>query len=270
MIFLKQFFTDIKRYEYIDELEEFENNIEEFQEEFLKLERNLQKFYNSSDFKEKFKIMTKVASVLLSVPFSSVHLERLFSNIDINVTPKRNQLGENTLESILINKEDSDLKASLERDIHDKYLQKLFQIEQSFKENPTLIEKNIDKKKSVKLKLDNDEIFDLHSSEIDEMGRYEENDDNYNEINHEKLVDLLESNFGNREVLEEIEISRSFRNLSIEKKVNNKQTTDLQESEIPSNKLRRKREEFERQDKIFQDTQKLRQFTMDYFFNGNK
>ena len=102
------------------------------------------------------------------------------------------------------------------------------------------------------------------------MGRYEENDDNYNEINHEKLVDLLESNFGNREVLEEIEISRSFRNLSIEKKVNNKQTTDLQESEIPSNKLRRKREEFERQDKIFQDTQKLRQFTMDYFFNGNK
>ena len=76
-------------------------------------------------------MMSNIAKVFLSVSISSVHLERLFSNIDINVTPKRNKLGEDTLEAILISKEDSELK-------HDKYLQKLFKIE-----NAKLKSKNI-------------------------------------------------------------------------------------------------------------------------------
>jgi len=51
------------------------------------------------------------------------------------------------------------------------------------------------------------------------------------------------------------------------KKIYNSQTADVRKLEIPANKSKRKREEFEKQDKISQNNQKLRQFTMDFFYN---
>ena len=204
--------------------------------------------------------MSYVASVFLSVPFSSVHLERLFSNIDLNMCPRRNQIGEDTIESILINKEDSDLKSSLEKaDINDKYLNKLFKIEKLLKENPDLAKKNSYIKQR-KLKLDEEDIPEPQNKDFDEIERDNEDAD-YNFESNE--IENIE------EVFERKELLRNFKNLSIEVKKNDENPTLDQTFEIPANKLRRKREEYDKQDKISEKTQKLRQFTLEFFCGAN-
>ena len=83
-------FKDLSHQKYYRELEEFRDNINEYCLKVESYKNNIEKFYNDKHITEKFPIMCKIATSFLSVPFSSTHLERLFSNSNNNKNPRRN------------------------------------------------------------------------------------------------------------------------------------------------------------------------------------
>ena len=93
-------------------------------------------FYDDDEIKKDFPLIYKVATSFISIPYSRAHLERLFHHLKLNSTALRNRLDSETLESILLNKDDENLKLEVKKSYNSsKFNQKLLNIEHSFSTN---------------------------------------------------------------------------------------------------------------------------------------
>ena len=105
------------------QLEKFEIDLSINKEIFcnLNVSNNLMKFYNHKDIKQKYCMMSKLASSLLCLPFSNSEIERMFSQFKLTKTQLRISLNDDTIEGLMLLKMNSDLL-----DIKDKkILQKI-------------------------------------------------------------------------------------------------------------------------------------------------
>ncbi len=83
---------NVSHSEFFNELDDFQDNLKLISKKFEISGLSLYKFYNNGKIKSQYPIINKIANSVLSIPFSSTHLERLFSQIGLNKTAHRNSL----------------------------------------------------------------------------------------------------------------------------------------------------------------------------------
>ena len=82
----------------------FTANLDTIVKEHESFEKDITAFYDEK-LAKTYPLMRILAKAYLSIPYSSVHLERLFSQIKLNKTPIRNRMEEvNIIISYLKNK----------------------------------------------------------------------------------------------------------------------------------------------------------------------
>ena len=194
--------------------------------------------------------MTRLAKSFMSIPLSSCHLERLFAQIKYNKTQSRNRMEQKTLEAILFHKENKELSEEIAKaKLTTKEMRKLFDIDRRCMDL-----KNYQRRLKRRIKIDDVEQENdnesNNSSEDSCEWDYDDSDNKYLQ-NEENSSDD-----------ESISIVKGIERLSLEKQVT--ENTKLYDQKMPN--LRRKRDEYEK-DQIKTETFMIvKQYTLDKFF----
>jgi len=93
-------FTDL-----YTQLEQWELSINDLKAKFIENKEDLQLFYNQSEIKKKYPKIWNLATTLLAFPHSIAEAERLFSQVKLIKTDRRNSLSTDTLEALVLLKQ---------------------------------------------------------------------------------------------------------------------------------------------------------------------
>ena len=145
------------------ELQKFEIDLDSNKGIFENLvtDKNLMKFYNNKNIKEKYNMMATLANSLICLPFSNSEIERMFLQFKLTKTQLRVSLNDETIEGLMLWKMNYDLlKISNENTLQKLYVK---YTEVFKKEN---IEEKKEEDKSMKRKFDKITEIDEQIQEI--------------------------------------------------------------------------------------------------------
>ena len=143
------------------------------------INKNLMKFYNNKDIKQKYGMISKLATSLLCLPFSNSEIERMFSQFKLTKTQLRTSLSDETVEGLMLWKMNMDLVDINDKSIMKQLCMKYKEVFEKVKENEEETKENKSfKRKSDYINTSNEQIDEIRTDkEIKLTSEIEEEQD---------------------------------------------------------------------------------------------
>jgi len=78
--------------------------------------------YSNKEMQEDYPLISKLATAILGIPYSTAHLERCFSLLKLIKTPLRNSLANESTEALMVCKSGLDLLNLEDRNVMDRLI----------------------------------------------------------------------------------------------------------------------------------------------------